>query len=205
MLYGATGYTGGLIAARMLAAELAGIDIEPPPPETALGGLMRHLRDSKPATFQPSNINWGLMSVPAEIAAIRDRRERREKHAVIAVKPDVVAAVLPGAAFVAAGEKPVAEAGSTEKDVWIEIDGDGWLHLADPIAVVANVPESDAPVFAGAEQREFVSILAAVTTGEDASVDPPSDDEVLVALAKTLPLGLPWPGRASCWSFRDEQ
>ena len=70
----------------MLAAELAGIVVEPPPAETALGGLMRHLRDSNPATFQPSYINWGLMSVPPEIAATRNRRERRQKHAEIAVK-----------------------------------------------------------------------------------------------------------------------
>jgi methylenetetrahydrofolate--tRNA-(uracil-5-)-methyltransferase len=76
----------GLVAARMLAAELAGIVVEPPPAETALGGLMRHLRDSNPATFQPSNINWGLMSVPHEIAATRNRRERRQKHAEISVK-----------------------------------------------------------------------------------------------------------------------
>lgn len=76
----------GLVVGRLLAAELAGIETGPPPAETALGGLMRHLRDSNPATFQPSNINWGLMSVPPEVSGIRDRRERREKHAVIAVK-----------------------------------------------------------------------------------------------------------------------
>jgi methylenetetrahydrofolate--tRNA-(uracil-5-)-methyltransferase len=76
----------GLIAARLLAAELGGFESAPPPPETAIGGLMRHLQASNPATFQPTNINWGLMSVPPELAGIRDRRERRERHAVIAIE-----------------------------------------------------------------------------------------------------------------------
>ena len=75
-------------AARLasLAAELEGVEPEPPPPETAIGGLIRHLQASNPATFQPSNINWGLMSVPPEMAGIRDRRERRERHAAIAIE-----------------------------------------------------------------------------------------------------------------------
>jgi len=76
----------GLIAARMLVAELGGFEPNPPPPETALGGLVRHLSTSNPASFQPANINWGLMSVPAEVSAIRDRRKRRLQHAAIAVE-----------------------------------------------------------------------------------------------------------------------
>ena len=76
----------GLIAARMLVAELGGFEPNPPPPETALGGLVRHLSTSNRASFQPANINWGLMSVPAEVSAIRDRRKRRLQHAAIAVE-----------------------------------------------------------------------------------------------------------------------
>lgn len=76
----------GLIAARMLVAELGGFEPTPPPPETALGGLVRHLSTSSPKTFQPANVNWGLMSVPPEVATIRDRRERRLRHAAIAVE-----------------------------------------------------------------------------------------------------------------------
>jgi len=75
----------GLLAARLLAAELAGLEPSPPPPETALGGLVRHLVGSNPSTFQPSNINWGLMFPPPELAAIKDRRDRRLRHAVLAV------------------------------------------------------------------------------------------------------------------------
>ena len=76
----------GLIAAYTLAAELAGSEPIPPPPETALGGLMRHLTQSKAATFQPSNINWGLMTLPPEVLGIRDRRERRQRHAARALE-----------------------------------------------------------------------------------------------------------------------
>lgn len=76
----------GLIAARCLLAELAGHEAHPPPPESALGGLMRHLSASDPANFQPANINWGLMTRPQEVLAIRGRRERRLRHAEIAVE-----------------------------------------------------------------------------------------------------------------------
>ena len=75
----------GLLAARFLAAELAGLALSPPPPETALGGLMRHLIGSHPSTFQPANITWGLMSPPTELAAITNRRDRRLRHAALAV------------------------------------------------------------------------------------------------------------------------
>jgi len=75
----------GLLAARLLAAEMAGVELCPPPPETALGGLVRHLTGSSPLTFQPANINWGLMLPPPELAGIKSRRDRRLRHAVIAV------------------------------------------------------------------------------------------------------------------------
>lgn len=71
----------GLLAGMALAAELRSRECPPPPPETAHGGLLRHLIDSDPSAFQPSNINWGLMTVPPEAAGIRGRRERRLAHA----------------------------------------------------------------------------------------------------------------------------
>jgi methylenetetrahydrofolate--tRNA-(uracil-5-)-methyltransferase len=76
----------GFLAARMLSAELAGVEIGMPPPESAMGGLMRHLTESNPERFQPSNINWGLMAVPLEVSGVRDRRARRLQHAAIAVE-----------------------------------------------------------------------------------------------------------------------
>ncbi|MFV2071110.1 MAG: methylenetetrahydrofolate--tRNA-(uracil(54)-C(5))-methyltransferase (FADH(2)-oxidizing) TrmFO [Thermoanaerobaculales bacterium] len=76
----------GLIAALTLVAELAGTKPVPPPSETALGGLMRHLAQSNAATFQPSNINWGLITLPPEALGIRDRHERRQRHAAHALE-----------------------------------------------------------------------------------------------------------------------
>jgi methylenetetrahydrofolate--tRNA-(uracil-5-)-methyltransferase len=76
----------GLLAARLLAAELAGYEPSPPPCETALGGLVRHLTKSDPSGFQPANINWGLMSLPPELGTITSRRDRRLRHAAIAVE-----------------------------------------------------------------------------------------------------------------------
>jgi methylenetetrahydrofolate--tRNA-(uracil-5-)-methyltransferase len=76
----------GLVAARTLAAELAGDQPTPPPPETALGGLVRHLTTTSPGNFQPANINWGLMVQPRELGKIRGRRERRLRHAECAIE-----------------------------------------------------------------------------------------------------------------------
>jgi len=75
----------GLLAGRFLAAELAGKVAAPPPPHTALGGLIRHLTGRRPEGFQPANISWGLIRCPLELTAIRDRRQRREAQAARAL------------------------------------------------------------------------------------------------------------------------
>lgn len=52
----------GLVAARFAAAEIHGQKIEPPPPETAIGALLAHITGgAKAETFQPMNVNFGLM------------------------------------------------------------------------------------------------------------------------------------------------
>jgi len=52
----------GLIAARFAAAELRGGSLAPPPPETAIGALLGHITGGADAeTFQPMNVNFGLM------------------------------------------------------------------------------------------------------------------------------------------------
>src|SRR3954471_16864166 len=52
----------GLLAARFAAAELRGEALPPPPPETALGALLAHITGGADAeTFQPMNVNFGLM------------------------------------------------------------------------------------------------------------------------------------------------
>ncbi|MEA1071197.1 methylenetetrahydrofolate--tRNA-(uracil(54)-C(5))-methyltransferase (FADH(2)-oxidizing) TrmFO [Sphingomonas sp. LY160] len=52
----------GLLAARFAVAEIAGAALAPPPPETALGALLGHITGGADAeTYQPMNINFGLM------------------------------------------------------------------------------------------------------------------------------------------------
>lgn len=49
----------GLVCAVMLAQQLAGEPRTPPPPTTALGGILTHLGRSHPKLrYQPSNITW---------------------------------------------------------------------------------------------------------------------------------------------------
>jgi methylenetetrahydrofolate--tRNA-(uracil-5-)-methyltransferase len=55
----------GLLAGRFAAAERMGRPIEPPPPSTALGALIGHITgghiESGGASFQPMNVNYGLL------------------------------------------------------------------------------------------------------------------------------------------------
>ena len=52
----------GLLAARFAGAELRGETMPAPPAETALGALLAHITGGAEAeTFQPMNVNFGLM------------------------------------------------------------------------------------------------------------------------------------------------
>ncbi|WP_310468588.1 methylenetetrahydrofolate--tRNA-(uracil(54)-C(5))-methyltransferase (FADH(2)-oxidizing) TrmFO, partial [Sphingomonas sp.] len=52
----------GLLAARFAIAEARGATLPAPPPETALGALLGHITGGADAeTYQPMNINFGLM------------------------------------------------------------------------------------------------------------------------------------------------
>jgi methylenetetrahydrofolate--tRNA-(uracil-5-)-methyltransferase len=52
----------GLLAARFASAEAQGRALPPPPPETALGALLGHITGGADVeTYQPMNINFGLM------------------------------------------------------------------------------------------------------------------------------------------------
>jgi methylenetetrahydrofolate--tRNA-(uracil-5-)-methyltransferase len=52
----------GLLAARFSAAEAKGRPLSAPPPETALGALLGHITGGADAeTYQPMNVNFGLM------------------------------------------------------------------------------------------------------------------------------------------------
>ncbi|HEU5483197.1 MAG TPA: methylenetetrahydrofolate--tRNA-(uracil(54)-C(5))-methyltransferase (FADH(2)-oxidizing) TrmFO, partial [Sphingomicrobium sp.] len=52
----------GILAARFVIAELRGEALPPPPVETTLGALLAHITGGADAeTFQPMNVNFGLM------------------------------------------------------------------------------------------------------------------------------------------------
>jgi methylenetetrahydrofolate--tRNA-(uracil-5-)-methyltransferase len=66
----------GILAARFAAAELAGGRIAPPPAETALGALLGHITGGADAeTFQPMNVNFGLMPPLPERFKKADRKK----------------------------------------------------------------------------------------------------------------------------------
>jgi len=69
----------GLVLGTMLARRARGEDPLLPPETTALGGLVRHLRDVD-KDFTPSNVVWSMVP-PLPGKKIRKRRLRREKLA----------------------------------------------------------------------------------------------------------------------------
>src|SRR4051812_38864753 len=66
----------GILAARFAAAELRGEIVPTPPVETALGALLGHITGGADAeTFQPMNVNFGLMPPPPGRARKADRKK----------------------------------------------------------------------------------------------------------------------------------
>jgi methylenetetrahydrofolate--tRNA-(uracil-5-)-methyltransferase len=66
----------GLVAARFAAAEHRGETLSTPPPETALGALLGHITGGADAeTFQPMNVNFGLMPPLESRARKADRKK----------------------------------------------------------------------------------------------------------------------------------
>jgi methylenetetrahydrofolate--tRNA-(uracil-5-)-methyltransferase len=68
----ATGWLAGLFA----AADFFGIDVPPPPPECAHGGLLAHLTKTDPAHFAPMNITFGLLPPPDGRVPKKERKAR---------------------------------------------------------------------------------------------------------------------------------
>ncbi|MCB9593139.1 MAG: methylenetetrahydrofolate--tRNA-(uracil(54)-C(5))-methyltransferase (FADH(2)-oxidizing) TrmFO [Sandaracinaceae bacterium] len=74
----------GLVLGTMLAARARGEAPVLPPETTALGGLVRHLRDDA-KDFAPSNVVWSMVP-PLPGRKVRKRRERRERLAARALE-----------------------------------------------------------------------------------------------------------------------
>jgi methylenetetrahydrofolate--tRNA-(uracil-5-)-methyltransferase len=72
----------GLIAARFAVAEGRGEELPPPPVETAMGALLHHITGGADAeTFQPMNVNFGLMPPPDERLRKADRKRAYTRRA----------------------------------------------------------------------------------------------------------------------------
>ena len=76
----------GLMTGRMAAADSKGEVFTSPPPTTAHGALINHISgghiattDGKTSSFQPMNINFGLMPVPVDY--VRKGMQFKEKQA----------------------------------------------------------------------------------------------------------------------------
>jgi methylenetetrahydrofolate--tRNA-(uracil-5-)-methyltransferase len=66
----------GLIAARFAGAELRGDRVLAPPVETAIGALLAHITGgADAATYQPMNVNFGLMPPPEARIRKADRKK----------------------------------------------------------------------------------------------------------------------------------
>lgn len=71
----------GLLAALFLDAELSGKSMKAPPVRTMLGGLLSHITGGADAkTFQPMNINYGLLPMPDEADGKVYKKGRKEYY-----------------------------------------------------------------------------------------------------------------------------
>ncbi|HEY0192992.1 MAG TPA: methylenetetrahydrofolate--tRNA-(uracil(54)-C(5))-methyltransferase (FADH(2)-oxidizing) TrmFO [Kofleriaceae bacterium] len=81
LLTGVEGYIEscamGLVVAWLLAAELAGRPLAPPPPTTMLGGLYHHVTQPRDPGYKygPTNVNYGLL--PPLLGLRRDQKKPR--------------------------------------------------------------------------------------------------------------------------------
>ncbi len=67
----------GLLAGINSSRRIRGEDFVPVPETTAHGGLVRHITETSPRGFQPSNINFGLL--PPLVERVRDKKQKKQK------------------------------------------------------------------------------------------------------------------------------
>jgi methylenetetrahydrofolate--tRNA-(uracil-5-)-methyltransferase len=73
----------GLLAGRFAAADLLARAADPPPATTALGALLAHITGGAEArTFQPMNINFGLIPEPPAVTRGKDRKRIQSERAL---------------------------------------------------------------------------------------------------------------------------
>ena len=76
----------GLIAGINAALRIQGRMIPPVPYATAHGALIRHITESDPGHFQPSNINFGLFPASGSLEKMRDKKLKKAKIAEVAIE-----------------------------------------------------------------------------------------------------------------------
>jgi methylenetetrahydrofolate--tRNA-(uracil-5-)-methyltransferase len=108
----------GILAARFAAAELRGETLPAPPPETALGAILAHITGGAEAeTFQPMNVNFGLMPPLPGRWKRADRKKGYTDRARVALKEWLSAirhpGLEPGSAFSFRTAEEKADAGSS--------------------------------------------------------------------------------------------
>ncbi len=108
----------GILAARFAAAELRGETLPPPPAETALGAILGHITGGAEAeTFQPMNVNFGLMPPLAGHLKRADRKKAYTDRARTALAEWLATirhpGLEPGVAFSFTTIEEKADAGSS--------------------------------------------------------------------------------------------
>jgi methylenetetrahydrofolate--tRNA-(uracil-5-)-methyltransferase len=71
----------GLIAGINAALRVQGRHIPPVPANAAHGALIRHITETDPEHFQPSNINFGLFPASGSLVKMRDKKLKKAKIA----------------------------------------------------------------------------------------------------------------------------
>jgi methylenetetrahydrofolate--tRNA-(uracil-5-)-methyltransferase len=86
----------GLLAALFAAADARGESIASPPPETALGALLGHITGGADAdTYQPMNVNFGLMPPFPSRTKKSDRKKMYTERARAALGGWLASSPLP--------------------------------------------------------------------------------------------------------------